>query len=254
MSSDQKKPHMAAPACRFCNSEFTAYVRDIPLRRMSGTTPLYYCMGCESFWQPQIYIEPDEQLQRDAEWHITVEERNSRWINNFLDAASAVRPIRSFIEIGCGTGTMLDIGRKRGMDVIGYDTNPYAAPLARSRHGIEIETCLWSHTTLSKSYDLVVCISTVEHLPDPNALMREISLYCKAHGSAAFVSVPFMYERSDWHFLLEPKPKDIKNPFYLSDVHINHFSRFGFEVMCRSHGATKVQYFPRGWIGYWLEF
>lgn len=245
---------MAAPACRFCGSEYTAHFRDIPLRRIKANAPLYFCTACESFWHPQIYTEPDDQLRRDAEWHITVEERNTRWVNNFLNAALAKKPIKSFIEIGCGTGTMLSIGRERGLDVIGYDTNPYAAPIAKARHGIDIEARLWDNQTLARKYDLVVCISTLEHVPDPNGLVHEIATYCRRHRSAAFISVPFTCERDQWHFLLEPVPKDLSNPYYLSDVHINHFSRGGFEQMCRKHGATTVEYFPRGWIGYWLEF
>ncbi|MEQ1671642.1 MAG: class I SAM-dependent methyltransferase [Hyphomicrobium sp.] len=194
-------------------------------------------------WHPQDCVEPDDQLKRDAEWHISVEDRNTPWINNFLNAAVARKPIKSFIEIGCGTSTMRSIGRERGMDVIGYDTNPVAAPIALARHNIEIQPCLWGHDTLSKKYDLVVCISTLEHVPDPNGLIHEIATYCKRHGSVAFVSVPFTCKRSQWHFRLEPVPKDISNPYYLSDVHIYHFSRHGFEQMSWRHGATKVDFF-----------
>jgi len=245
---------VAAPHCRFCNSELTAYLRHVPMRRMSASAPLYYCLDCECMWHPQIYVEPDDQLRRDAEWHVTVEERNERWGTNFLNGIQHVKGATSFIEIGCGTGTLMAQARQRGMKVIGFDTNPYAPPIARERHNIEIETELWAHDTLAEKYDVVVCISTMEHVPDPQGLMREIATYCRQHNSAAYISVPFMVEREDWHYLLEEKPSTIQNPLYLVDVHINQFSRKGFETMARNEGATVVEFFPHGWIGYWLEF
>jgi len=224
------------------------------MRRMKRSAPLYFCLECECFWHPQIYTEPDDQLQRDAEWHISVEERNSRWGNNFLNGALSKGEIKSFIEIGCGTGTLIAQGRDRGLKVIGYDANPYAPAIGRERHGVEIQSIYWAHDTLSEKYDLIICISTMEHLLDPQSFIAEIATYCRRHKAAAYISVPFMVERDDWAYLLEATPQEIANPLYLVDVHINHFSRKGFEMLCREAGATSVEYYPHGWIGYWLQF
>ena len=207
-----------------------------------------------SFWHPLIYTEPDDQLKRDAEWHISVEERNTTWANNFLDAIKYKEPIASILEIGCGTGTLMSLARERGLKVHGHDTNPYVPQIALRRHNLRIDTSYWDRGSTDEKFDLVVSISTFEHLPDPQYLLAEIAAYCKQHGSAAFISVPFMVERDDWHYLLEPEPKEIRNPLYLVDVHINQFSRKGFEIMARNAGATHIEYYPRGWIGYWLRF
>ena len=107
---------------------------------------------------------------------------------------------------------------------------------------------------MNSPVDLIACISVMEHLPDPQALMGEIGAYCAKYGAAAFISVPFMTEKSDRHWLDEEIPETIANPFYLVDVHINHFSRNGFEQMARHAGAKTVEPAPIGWIGYWLEF
>jgi len=241
--------------CRICESPFIAYVRHIPMRRMRLSNPLYYCMECESFLLPQVYMEPVDQLQRDAAWHISVEERNTAWADRFFDAAFQKNPrIQSVLEIGCGTGTLLAVGAKRGLRVHGHDTNPYAPAIALERHGLVLDTTLWSNETAKEQFDLVVCISTFEHLTTPRALMAEIANYGRRTGAEAFISVPFGTERDAWTHLLEAVPTAPTNPLYLSDVHINHFSHKGFQKMAADYRAIEMEPFTHGWAGYWLRF
>ncbi|MEO1553319.1 MAG: class I SAM-dependent methyltransferase [Pseudomonadota bacterium] len=224
------------------------------MRRMRRSAPVLFCMDCESFTHPLIYQEPDDQLKRDAEWHVTVEDRNATWSGYFLDGVMERRSINSIIEIGCATGTLLSVARNRNVQVYGFDTNPYAKTIAWERHGIVIQNQLWNRNTIVKAVDVVACISVIEHLENPAALMNEIGAYCSRHGAAAFVTVPFVTERCDFDWLNVPVPKTIKNPFYLVDVHINHFSRKAFEKLARDAGATTIRRAHMGWVGYWLEF
>ena len=130
------------------------------------------------------------------------------------------------------------------------------AEKAKKRHNIEVHQHLWNSDTLTEKYDLVLCISVMEHLSDPLALMREIAIYCKRHGSIAFVSVPFITEKEHLpSFLIEPVPLAPSNPLYHVDVHINHFSKKGFESMAKTAGAIDVMYYPYGWMhSYLLTF
>lgn len=238
--------------CRICGSQIIAYVRDIPMRRQHKTIPLYICLICDSLFHPQYYEEDDAQRQKDAEWHVEHEERNAGWGLNLVRALQSNFGTKSAIEIGCGTGTVLNVCMSEGWSVKGFDTNEYAAVIGKDRHGIEILTDLWRRDTIRERFDIVLLISVLEHLPEPRKLIEEIALYCKKHNSLAFVAVPFVTEREDLHFLLEETPTDLKNPFYLCDVHINHFSRRGFEIMCSDAGMTATP-FNHGWNGYVLQ-
>ena len=242
-----------ARSCRVCNSKFVAYMRPVPLQRMPQFTSLYYCMDCGSFLHPQIYREPLDQLFRDAQWHISVEERNRPWANEFFDAALKKRDIRSVIELGCGTGTFLSVAKSRGITVYGHDTNPHVPTIARERHGITVDSSMWTATSCTTAYDLLVCISTFEHLVEPRALMAEIATYCRRTKAAAYISVPFATERTHWDQVLVAKP-ELGNPLYFADVHLTHFTKKGFEMMAGHYGATELTYFKHGWMGYWLEF
>ena len=108
---------MASPPCRICGSLYTAYVRDVPLRRLKVAAALYYCLECECFTHPQLYVEPDETLSRDADWHVSVEQRNTTWSKNLFNALQNERKITSVLEIGCATGSTLAVALDRGLKV-----------------------------------------------------------------------------------------------------------------------------------------
>ena len=157
------------------------------------------------------------------------------------------------MEIGCATGTLLSVAKSRGLRAYGYDSNPHAQPVALARHGIQIDSGLWVGSD-SAQYDLVLCISTLEHLTNPKGLLSEIAAYGKRTGAQAFVSVPFNAEQHSWPDFLNPDPK-AGNPLYLCDVHLTHFTKRGFETMARSAGAVQlVRATYGGWTGYWLIF
>ncbi len=122
--------------CPVCDSPFTVYLRNIQTRRLQRDIPIYYCMDCGSFNNADGYVEDDGQLQRDVQWHISINERNEGWSRNFLKAVRYSFPeVQSILEIGCATGTFLNVAQKEyGMRVIGYDTNRYAIDLGRQHH------------------------------------------------------------------------------------------------------------------------
>ena len=202
---------------------------------------------------PQIYREPDDQLRRDAQWHVSVEERNSGWAKELWDSAAQRRPdLRAVLEIGCGTGTFLRVGKDRGVAVTGYDSNPYVKPIAAERHGIVVDDGLWTADDPTR-FDMVVCISTIEHLTNPATLVTQISKYCKRTGAMCFLSVPFNAEKVSWTTFMTDTPK-LSDAIYFSDVHLTHFTRQGFESFLRRCGASRFEAARHGWSGYWVEF
>ena len=244
-------------ACPVCQSAFTVYLRDIPAPRSKKDIPVIYCMDCGSLATPSGYVEDDERQKIDAKWHLEVQERNEKWARNFLNAVRHKYPqVQSIIEIGCSTGSLLEVAQTEfGMRVVGYDTNRHAINAGCIEHpGLDLRHDLWSPQSFDEKYDLIVCISVLEHLTQPMPLMAEISEYCKKHSSAAFVSVPY-FERDKWDLLLRTDPGDSpSSDLRLVDVHVIHFTKRGLVALAGHCGATSVTYFPRGWQGHWIEF
>ncbi|MGI9601715.1 MAG: class I SAM-dependent methyltransferase [Acidimicrobiales bacterium] len=75
-------------------------------------------------------------------------------------------------EIGAGAGQFLDVARARGWHVAGLDINAAAVAHGRSRYDLElIEAPADGAIEPGGSYDAVVSEMSLEHVPDPAAVM-----------------------------------------------------------------------------------
>jgi 2-polyprenyl-3-methyl-5-hydroxy-6-metoxy-1,4-benzoquinol methylase len=82
------------------------------------------------------------------------------------------------LEIGCAGGFFLDEARKRGFDVVGVELNATMANHARDTLGLSviqgrIEDI--DSDPLRQSFDVIVLMDVLEHIPDPRALFHKIA-------------------------------------------------------------------------------
>lgn len=80
------------------------------------------------------------------------------------------------LEVGCGTGTHLEIFRRNGLKVTGIDISPPMLLMARQTLGKEAELCLGDAGNLpfkEQSFDCVAFITTLEFIPDPERALHE---------------------------------------------------------------------------------
>lgn len=245
--------YMMSKSCVVCDSPFVTYVKDVPTRRTKKDIPLYYCMECESFFNPSGYKEDEVQLARDLDWNISVIERNIGYSEKLISRLLDLYPqTKNILEIGCGIGTFLSIAKKRGLTVIGYDTNKYAIEYGKKIFNLDLRADFWSAED-TKNHDLIVCIMVLEHLEQPRLLFEQLALAAKKNKGNLYISVPFL-DRDKWHFILEPDPTKKGTPFFDNDVHITHFSEKGLIKLAKEYGATKFTKIMQGWHGYVFEF
>ena len=93
------------------------------------------------------------------------------------------RPSRgSLLDVGCGNGKYLEYARTRGWDGVGIELSALAAEAARAREfevivGDALEVA-WPATR----FDRVRCAHTLEHVHDPEALLRRLREAVRATG------------------------------------------------------------------------
>jgi ubiquinone/menaquinone biosynthesis C-methylase UbiE len=131
------------------------------------------------------------------------------------------------LEVGCGEGRQLTaIGsRFPGADLIGLDLPD--VELMEAWDGVESAMVQGSALTLpfaDNTFDLVLCIEVLEHVPDPEHAMREIA---RVASDAVVVSVP-------WEPLW--RIGNLARGRYIGDLgntpgHIHHWSRRAFAKM-----------------------
>lgn len=83
---------------------------------------------------------------------------------------------KKFIEIGCGKGGFLNKLVSRGGEKttgVGFDPS-YTGPLNTSNDRLIIHKELFGPSSLNGDYDVIICRHVIEHLSDPESLIREI--------------------------------------------------------------------------------
>ena len=133
----------------------------------------------------------------------------------FIDRASRTlhrnRPIR-LLDVGCGSGTLLGVLRRKGFDAIGFDASRDAATLAKSNHNVDVVTGWRLHdgNFADGAFDIVTLFHVVEHVAEPRELLGEVRRLLRSHGKV-ILQVPnidswqFKICGVRWHGLDSPR-------------------------------------------------
>ena len=165
-------------------------------------------------------------------------------ITTLLDGYYALEGKLRVLDIGCGTGAMLDDLAPFG-DVTGADFAPEALAFCRERgagNGTNYKLTRADVRCLpfqSNSFDVVTAMDIIEHIDDDKAASREILRVLKP-GGRLFVTVPAFpslwseHDEALHHYRRYTAP-------HLKDV----FQRVGFAVPRLSYTVTSL--FPLIW-------
>lgn len=105
--------------------------------------------------------------------------RLKRWITRFAPDLHTV----DLIEIGCGTGRLLEALQTQGAKVCGIEPGLRAADIAKGRIGEEnVMCCMLADVSGKKQYDLIIMIQTLEHLEEPPDCLEKIKLMLRPKG------------------------------------------------------------------------
>jgi len=98
------------------------------------------------------------------------------------------------VDIGCGGGILADSMARRGADVLGIDLSTKALKVAQL-HALEAQTPGIRYREVSAealaaeapgSFDVVTCMEMLEHVPDPESVVRSCAALVKPGGHVFF--------------------------------------------------------------------
>jgi 2-polyprenyl-3-methyl-5-hydroxy-6-metoxy-1,4-benzoquinol methylase len=165
---------------------------------------------------------------------------------------------RSVLDVGCGEGVLTeawadrlgdtqvgaDAPRGTGGRVVGIDLDdPKLRAEWKKRSRPNLEFRVEEATSLSfedDAFDIACAIEVLEHVPDPEATLREMARVARRH---LLVSVP---REPLWRGL------NMARGAYLRDLgntpgHVNHWSRRAFTSLLSRYGTVEQARSPFPW-------
>lgn len=116
-----------------------------------------------------------------------------KWLHKrtVTELANLVQAPRRVLDIGCGTGELLEQVRKSGNpNVLGIEPSIQAARVARENRGLDVRTGTLEQCALpDASIDTVLISHVLEHLPSPRVTLREVDRILRP-GGAVVIWVP----------------------------------------------------------------
>jgi SAM-dependent methyltransferase len=214
---------------------------------------LYYCPSCEAVSQTQEKIKDRiDQFYPDGYWWddssaLSCLERFYRESVVRFDQVKFLKSVcpdpngTRLLDIGCGNSMFLRLAREVGFDAFGLDTSVRATVLAakelpdRVFHGTE-EMLIKA----GESFDLLVLLHVLEHVPDPFQYLKRIRGLLRSPGGI-IVQVPNVcsYQArlfgSRWYGL--DCPRHICNFSQYSLLHL--LGRCGFRIERVRHYSLR---------------
>lgn len=151
---------------------------------------------------------------------------------SFISKAAGNRSGLDLLDVGCGSGALLGLMKKRGYRVMGVDFSSEAAAVAQDENGVQVVVGSLHDAALPEaSFDIVTLFHVMEHVTNPRDILQEVVRILRP-GAAVVLQVPnidswqFRIFGAKWYGL--DIPRHVID--YSSDAILRLLSETGFAV------------------------
>lgn len=138
---------------------------------------------------------------------------------------------RKVLEVGCSTGLMLELFKKKGFLVKGIEISQKAAEKAKQR-GIDVILKPFEKVYFKDKFDAVVFNHTLEHLQRPDKVIKQAAGIVN-NGGIIYIDLPNFGSLSAKIFKAGWLP-------LLPREHLWHFTRKSLEILLNRNGFKVV--------------
>jgi SAM-dependent methyltransferase len=185
--------------CQVCGSQHAeeVYVREFETLSFGRLTRrLWLCSGCGFLYaSPRPGPEALDYHYRRSDhgsgaiWHARGEgsrhHRLTTYRRGFIERHVRDSAPGRVLDVGCSQGDLLAALKLPGWDRLGLEPSGSAAAKARKRGLSVVEATLEQNPLASESFDLITCISVLEHVSDVAASMHALERLLAPGGHLA---------------------------------------------------------------------
>jgi 2-polyprenyl-3-methyl-5-hydroxy-6-metoxy-1,4-benzoquinol methylase len=166
-------------------------------------------------------------------------DRNLHWLKTLLRYQL---PPANVLELGCSHGSFVGLLRQAGYNAEGIELSPWVVEFARKSFDVPVSVGPAENLDLTpESFDLVVLMDVLEHLPDPEETMRHALSLVRPNG-LLLIQTPEFKEEMDFDDLLQSKGAFLE--MLRPDEHIYLFSQRAAKLLFSRLSAENLVFEP----------
>ncbi len=123
-----------------------------------------------------------EHYEKDESLAGSHNEHNQKRVEGIVHSISLNGENSLLLDLGCGTGNVLEFGRKYFKEAVGVDLSLNMLRIAKSRGSEVMQADALNVPFVSGIFDCVSCFSVVHHIYDQRPFLREIHRVLKKGG------------------------------------------------------------------------
>jgi len=163
---------------------------------------------------------------------------------HFALIAEECEGVGSFLDVGCGTGQLLErLGRRDGLYRMGIELNARAASFARRAAGCEIAEVPFEAFETQRKFDAIALINVFSHIPSLDRLFEALRNALAPKGKVILRTSEMSGDVSRWNQLHWGIPDDLH---FLGPGTLDFLcKRYAFEVRRHVRVAYEDELFLR---------
>ncbi len=170
--------------------------------------------------------------------------RNANIKNKFVLVNNKAKG-KTILDIGCGTGELMNYFKKKGWDVRGVEPNHSARSFASKKYGIAVYDESGLNKFEESSFDVISMWHVLEHVPDLNGRMNQLKKLLKKDGLLV-IALPNLDSPDAIKY--GPKWAGLDVP-----RHLYHFTKNTFELLLKAHKMELIETIPMKFDAYYVS-
>lgn len=237
-------------SCWVCGSVGATLVKHNNSRQLSAddfritdakygvTEDIYQCRECGFLYCPEM---PDllhyYEKMEDAEYESTREQRAMQ-LRRLLAGASPSAAGKRLLDVGAGSGILIEEAIELGYEAIGVEPSIYLANAAKKR-GLPVIVGSFPSDAITGKFDVITLIDIIEHVDNPREILSCVRQLLGQNGTCLIVTpdVSSLAARllgwRWWHFRL---------------AHVGYFNKRTLTLLLKQSGLQIDAIRRPGWF------